>query len=117
MTPKQVKELAVTLAKQGCCEVCNQIYTGDLYINVPKPKSMEGGKLVTIRWGNRPCKEGCGELLFPGDVAWWLSGWGVSHPECVGVTVDPASVIPPEPEEPGLPFIPQMPPKPRRLDP
>ena len=63
-------------------EVCRQIATQDLYLNVPKPQPTRKGMETVARWGDRPCKNGCGHMITPGERVWWEPNWGISHIEC-----------------------------------
>lgn len=80
MTPRQVKDLAIeAVNKQDpvlALEVCSVIVKDDLYINVPKPHTGGEGKYTVARWGDRPCKCGCGEIISPGTYIWWEPNWG-----------------------------------------
>lgn len=78
MTPKQVKDLA----KSCSCMVCKEIVLQDLYLNIPKPVPTQQGREIVSRWGDRPCKGGCGKIIKPGTKVWWEPNWGISHLEC-----------------------------------
>lgn len=88
MTPKAVKLMALEAARKEdgllALTVCREIRVQDLYINIPKIRSTNPGRMTIIRYADRPCKAGCGVMMKVGDVAWWEPEWGVSHPECVG---------------------------------
>jgi hypothetical protein len=78
MTPLEVKKFAATCD----CAACKEISERDLYINVPKPGGFGEPKRTVARWGNRPCKAGCGHIVQVGDDVLWENGWGVSHYVC-----------------------------------
>ena len=88
MTPVQVKNLLRTSVE--CADpimawpAVLQIVEQDMYINVPKPEPTQQGRITTARWGDRPCKCGCGILIKPGTTVWWEPNWGISIPEHVG---------------------------------
>ena len=86
MTPHQVKKCAVEAAThddyQLALKACRAIADQDLYLNVPKPASTSQGRVIVTRWGNRPCKGGCGKMIPVGTEVWWEPNWGVSHLEC-----------------------------------
>lgn len=86
MTPLQVKQLAVLAVENNdpkcALDACREIKLQDLYLNVPKPRPTHSGKETIARWGNRPCKGGCGKIIKPGERVWWEPNWGVSHLEC-----------------------------------
>lgn len=88
MTPIEVKELLRTAVSKKdpllAWPAILQIVSQDMYINVPKPIGTQQGKFTIARWGNRPCKCGCGEVINPGTKVWWEPNWGISFPEHVG---------------------------------
>lgn len=88
MTPKEVKDLAIRAVRDNdehsAMMVCEEIVENDLYINVPKPTPTQDGRLIVSRWGNRPCKCGCGNIIAPGTKVWWEPNWGISIPEHIG---------------------------------
>lgn len=78
MTPLETKREAANCS----CKVCKTITENDFYINVPKPQSTQTGRETVARWGNRPCRKGCGVMIKPGEKVWWEPNWGISHIEC-----------------------------------
>ena len=88
MTPIEVKKLLreavrsknIAMAWPAVVQIVEQ----DMYINVPKPEPTEHGRMILSRWGNRPWRCGCGEIIKSGTKVWWEPNWGISIPEHVG---------------------------------
>lgn len=92
MIPKQVKNMLVDAVNKNDPNIAwpavIDLVRQDMYINVAKPAPTQSGRMTVARWGDRPCKCGCGEMIPVGTKVWWEPNWGISIPAHVGKAID-----------------------------
>ena len=77
MKPREVKDMAAACD----CVPCKQITARDYYISRPT-KIGPDWREITVKYGPRPCRGGCGLEVNIGDIAMQKSGVGVRHIGC-----------------------------------